>query len=201
MPQVVNKPRGGARIQSAKVVERRSRIYAQLLAESAALFADRGMEAVSVEDIIAAVGISRRTFYGFFASKYEIVGALLNPIFAAGVARLRELDQGPPALILPGVVDFYLQQWQENQTALQLINALEPAAFSYIEAGHRRFARALQRALASCEAAGLLRNGSAAYSFKLISRTDIPLLKVYQDHPELPHLYRETMVTLLAKSK
>lgn len=200
MVRAVTKPRGGASIRSAKVVERRGRIYDELLAASAALFASRGMEQVSVAEILESVGISRRSFYGFFANKYEIVGALLNPIFAAGVSELKALTAGPPAAVIPGIVAFYQRQWDENRAALQLINALEPAAFSHIEVGHRTFGSALKAALRRCEAAGLLRNDSAEYSFKLISRTAIPLLKVYQDHPDQARLYRETMNSLLSPS-
>ena len=200
MSSVVRQPRRGEPIQSAKVLERRSRIYADLLAASASLFAERGMEAVSVEDIIAEVGISRRTFYGFFANKYAIIGDLLDPIFNAGIARLNILLAGNPRDILPGVVDFYFEQWCTNRAALELINSLEPPAFAYIESGHRGFGGSLRKALAVCEAAGFLRNGSAEYSFRLISRTAIPLLKVYRDHPDAECLYRDAMLSLLASS-
>lgn len=200
MVRAVSKPRGGGSIRSAKVVERRGRIYDELLAASAELFASRGMEQVSVAEILESVGISRRTFYGFFANKYEIVGALLNPIFESGVRELKVLKAGPPDAIIPGIVAFYQRQWDDNRAALALINALEPAAFGHIEAGHRAFGSALKAALEKAEAGGLLRNQSAMYSFKLISRTAIPLLKVYQDHPEQARLYRETMNSLLSPS-
>ena len=198
MPSAVNQPRGGEPIQSVKVLERRSRIYGDLLAASARLFAERGMESVSVEDLIAEVGISRRTFYGFFANKYAIIGDLLDPIFNTGISRLKALRAGAPQDILPGVVDFYFGQWCTNRSSLELINSLEPPAFAYIERGHRRFGTALRQALAACEAAGCLRNASAEYSFRLISRTAIPLLRVYRDHPDSERLYRDAMLSLLA---
>ena len=178
---------------------RRSRIYEALLNESARLFAATGTEQVSVEDIIEAVGISRRTFYGFFANKYEIAAALLNPVFAAGVEQLGELARQSPAAIIPGIVAFYLRQWRERQASLQIIGSLDAAIFPYIEAGHLAFGAALKTALARCETAGLLRNDSARLSFQVITRTAVPLLKIYRDHPQLDALYTETMISLLGK--
>lgn len=199
MHSVVTQPRGGPAIRSPKVVARRSRIYAALLAEGARLFAARGTEPVSVEEIIAAVGISRRTFYGFFANKHALAAALLNPVFDAGVTRLKALARRPPAEVIPGIAAFYLEQWQARGQALQLIGNLEPEVFPYLEAGHRAFGTALKRALRRCETAGLLRNDSAELSFQVLSRTAVPLLKIYRDHPQRDRLYADSLVTLLSR--
>jgi len=57
MEKSVSKPRTGTAIQSQKVVERRSRIRDGLLSTGARLFAEKGIDAVSVEEIIESVGI------------------------------------------------------------------------------------------------------------------------------------------------
>ena len=54
--------------------ERRRRLVRADLARVAiALFADRGFDAVTVDDIAAAAGISGRTFFRYFATKDEVV--------------------------------------------------------------------------------------------------------------------------------
>ena len=47
-----------------------------VMAGAALLFANRGVRAVSVEDILSHSGISRRTFYRLYKSKEDVVEAL-----------------------------------------------------------------------------------------------------------------------------
>lgn len=50
------------------------------------LFADRGFEATTIEDIARAAGISRRTFFRYYASKNDVVWGQFD-------ALLRSLDE------------------------------------------------------------------------------------------------------------
>jgi AcrR family transcriptional regulator len=52
---------------------RRLRTKAQLQGEAIALFAEKGYEQTSVEDIAHAAAISARTFYRYFACKEDVV--------------------------------------------------------------------------------------------------------------------------------
>lgn len=57
------------------------------------LFTDRGFEATTVDDIAAAAGIGRRTFFRYFASKNDVVWGE----FEAGLEELRERLEATPA--------------------------------------------------------------------------------------------------------
>ena len=56
------------------------------------LFADRGFEETTVDDIAAAAGIGRRTFFRYFASKNDVVWGE----FDAGLEQLREELEAAP---------------------------------------------------------------------------------------------------------
>ena len=61
------------------------------------LFAARGYESVSVDDIVAAAGTSQRTFFRYFASKDEVVLAYERYLHERFVAALRSrpASEGP----------------------------------------------------------------------------------------------------------
>ena len=84
-----------------------------------------------------------------------------------------------------------------TRDALSVIALLKPEVMPYIESGHRKFGAALKTLLKLAEKSGTLRNNDAQYTFRVITRMTVPLLKIYADHPERESLYREAMLTLL----
>lgn len=49
------------------------------------LFADRGYDAVRVEDVARAAGVSRATFYNHFSERDEVLGALFERLLAVNL--------------------------------------------------------------------------------------------------------------------
>jgi AcrR family transcriptional regulator len=73
-----------------RVGRRRARVRQQLLEAAEALMGDRGVDAVTVEEITEAADVARRTFYHHFDSKYD----LLVPIARARTKSLnRRMDR------------------------------------------------------------------------------------------------------------
>ncbi|MFC4456226.1 TetR/AcrR family transcriptional regulator [Deinococcus sonorensis] len=66
----------------------------QILEAAAALFVQRGFEAVSMADIAGALGVSRPTIYSYFASPEAVLDALLEERMQQLWARLAPLLQG-----------------------------------------------------------------------------------------------------------
>lgn len=69
-----------------------------VLAVARRLFADEGYHATSIDDIIAAAGIARGTFYLYFESKRAIFDELLEELFTTLQATVRRIEIGPDAL-------------------------------------------------------------------------------------------------------
>lgn len=87
---------------TANIAERKRQLVRNELAEAAVtLLADQGFEETTVDQIVAAVGMSRRTFSRYFQSKEDVVVHLLAGAGAQMCAELRARpDDEPPALAL-----------------------------------------------------------------------------------------------------
>lgn len=132
------------------------------------MFAEKCVDQVSVEELIEEVGISRRTFYGFFANKYEIVASVLNPLLESGVDELADLSEGSAEDVIPGIIDFYLRQWAGRRDALLIIGSVDRDILPYIKKSYAAFGKAMRSLLKRAERAGALRNDRADCTFKVI---------------------------------
>ena len=171
-----------------------------LLEAGARQFAARGIAGVSVEELLAEADVSRATFYGIFSSKYSLLEELLNPIFEKGTQAIRALEARPARAALEGIFRVYLNLWQKHREGLLLIPTVDPSAFKHFESQHHGLNEALLGVLIKAEKANLLRNGSATYSLRVLARTAIPLLKVYDGHPSGEALFEDAMRALLMVS-
>lgn len=68
--------RGGASGAARVTSPARQKTRLRILKGAAAVFAERGVSATTVEDILAAAGVSRRTYYQFFADKLDVLAAI-----------------------------------------------------------------------------------------------------------------------------
>ena len=178
--------------------QNKGRVREALQSSCVRLVAEHGMDKVSVEQILEDAGYSRRTFYVYFANKLELLASVMNPVFEEGTSILEDVLKRSSRDLLDGISECYLALWNHHRNALLAIASLsDPAIAPYIESGHRKFGSTLQRVLHKAANANMLRNRDASFSFKVISKTAVPLLKIYDSHPDGEQLYRESMLALL----
>jgi AcrR family transcriptional regulator len=94
---------------------RKERTRQQLAEAAAALFYERGYEHTTIEDIAAAVEVSPRTVYRYFATKEELVVALGQANSALFLAALRDRPSDEPlfAAVRAAVAAALAPKWQE----------------------------------------------------------------------------------------
>jgi AcrR family transcriptional regulator len=87
----------------------------EILDTAEKLFAARGYEAATVNDILGAVKIAKGTFYYYFKSKEEVLDALIERRISEGLQKAEELAASPlpPVEKLLAVI---MAQKPQNQT-------------------------------------------------------------------------------------
>lgn len=182
---------------NAKIRFRQDGTRARILAESAGLFVAHGYESVSVEQILAAAGIARSSFYRFFANREDVLANIIRPVFADGLACLGAIAARDSRGVLHGIFDTYLALWAASPDALRLSTRTGGIYFELFRDLHLPFREKITALLRLVEPEGALLNASAGYTARLIARTAVPVLEVYHRDPRLADLFRSTMSGLL----
>ena len=97
--------------------EEKERIHAGLLAQARACLATYGVRKTSVDDLVAAVGISKGAFYLFFPSKEDLFFTVFEQAEAAYHAELlARLDaaSGPPQERVRTFLQAAVHLWRAN---------------------------------------------------------------------------------------
>lgn len=99
----------------------------RILEGAARVFASRGARQVSVEDLLEASSVSRRTFYKYFRSKEDVLQALHTVSVQYLLDRTRQaLDE---ASGLPGKLECFVDTYLSfNRTDLELFRVLQAEA-------------------------------------------------------------------------
>ena len=77
-----------------RIERKRGRRIQEILATAAALFGERGYEAVSLEDVADRLDVTKGSLYYYFASKDELVTAAIETLGNEWTARLEGLPAG-----------------------------------------------------------------------------------------------------------
>lgn len=76
-----------------EVVRRKSGKKEVLLTTAERLFFEKGVHAVTVEEVVGEAGVSKATFYKYFSGKEALVEAVLDVVSDLLVGRLKQLVQ------------------------------------------------------------------------------------------------------------
>lgn len=113
--------------RAAAAEQRRAKTRERLLDAASAVIAEKGPDATSIEEIVAAAGVSRGTFYNYFPTTDDLVGALnlrSTEVFLAPMAELIS-TLSDPASRLAATAHFTIQTMIADPTRAWVILRLE----------------------------------------------------------------------------
>lgn len=120
------------------------------------LFAEQGFSATTVDQITAAAGVAKGTFYYYFKTKEDLALAGLIPVLEAAEAELTGRAQEPFAQQLAALFTRF-HQWIAANPELVWVWAVENLRRGKDEPGAAIFHRMLTQMVASAQARGEIR--------------------------------------------
>lgn len=112
-------------------VEQALQNRAKIIQEASRLFRERGVESVSVSEIMASAGMTTGGFYKHFASKDALVQEACALSFEQALSRWRRLgedDDGAAGTNIEAIVHHYLKERPADQTCPMLAYGPEISA-------------------------------------------------------------------------
>ena len=132
----------------------------RILQEAVALFYARGFTATTLDDIAAALGVTKPFIYTHFRSKTDLLAALCAPTIELSLAAVADAAKGPGTptkRLYRALVDFtkvVLQRQANIAIFFREEKHLAPQALAEITALRKQFDRTLSQLLAEGVAAG-----------------------------------------------
>lgn len=115
-----------------------ARHHEEVIEAAARLFRERGIESVSVPEVMAEAGLTRGGFYKHFESKDALVTTAVEASFADQLARahgLAALHPDDPAAAHRAMVDFYLSPEHRDDPGSGCPNAALASEVAHTEPG------------------------------------------------------------------
>ena len=117
-------------LPDARPDRRRLRTRAALLGAARRLFAERSVDGVSIDEIVAAADVAKGSFYNHFPDKTALADALADEIRAGVEARVAALNAGvaDPARQVARALALFVRQAAENPEPAGVMLRLFPGA-------------------------------------------------------------------------
>ncbi len=140
----------------------------QILTVARDVFARRGYHAAKIDDIVAAAGIARGTFYLYFEDKRAIFEEIVDRTMARLGMVIERVDVASPKSVAEQVRDqirriFHILLEDRATTKILLSDALgvDPAFDRKLQSFYDEMAKQLEQSLRDGQALGIVRQGDA----------------------------------------
>ncbi|ASU78699.1 TetR family transcriptional regulator [Actinopolyspora erythraea] len=154
---------GDAKQRTGRTADGRRQLRGALAVAALDLFAAKGYEATTVEDIVTAVGVGRRTFFRHFRSKEEVVFPDHDERLTSVVRELEQAGESEPPMAVvcraaETVLEMYLADPEVSLKRFELtrqVPSLRDREIVSIDRYQRVFARYLRQRFAELPGAEL----------------------------------------------
>jgi hypothetical protein len=126
-----------------------------------------------------------------------VLTSIIRPVFERGMTEFETIDTSDPLATMTGIFDTFLNLWQANPDALRVSTRVGGIHFYLFEDVHWAFREKLTVLLDAIEPSGIFLNGSADKTGRLIARTIVSVMEVYESEPNFEVLFHKTMNGLL----
>jgi AcrR family transcriptional regulator len=170
---------------------------------AAQLFAERGYDGVSTENLVKAAGISRPTFYAHFRDKHELYALLLRKSSTQMVEYMRDrvrTSTGPPAEQIAEVTDAFFAFVEDHPFAWRMLFR-EPPSDPALSRGSRRIheqatANVAESVRRLCGGPQQISEQALLLRAEALKSAQQGLAAWWYDHPDIPR--SELVATILA---
>jgi AcrR family transcriptional regulator len=135
-----------------------------ILSRAATLFSQRGYHAVGIRDLAEAVGLSTSTLYHYYATKQDILFAIISRFLeeftGLQVAGLRDTAVPAPERLeraVAGHIELTVTRSEELLVGSPVLNALSPQQQERVAAMRRAYRDAVRDVIAEAVEAGAFR--------------------------------------------
>ena len=117
----------------------------RLLAEATRLFAERGFESTSVQEIVAAAGVTKGAMYHYFSSKDDLLHEIYMRVLRMQMERLFEIADGPGTVqerlhrAAADVVETTTANLDDSKIFFRSMHLLAPETRKSVRAERRRY--------------------------------------------------------------
>ncbi|MFG2075755.1 TetR/AcrR family transcriptional regulator [Nonomuraea maritima] len=117
----------------------------RILAEATRLFAQRGFESTSVQEIVASAGVTKGAMYHYFDSKDDLLHEIYARVLRMQMDRLARIADGPGTLkerlhrAAADVVETTVANLDDSKIFFRSIHLLAPETQKTVRAERRRY--------------------------------------------------------------
>lgn len=136
----------------------------RLLSEATRLFADRGFESTSVQEIVAAAGVTKGAMYHYFDSKDDLLHEIYGRVLRLQMERLTMFSEGAeplPERLHAAAVDVVVttvENLDDSKIFFRSMHQLAPDTSKNVRAERRRYHECFRDLIIEGQASGVFRD-------------------------------------------